>query len=766
MKKEVPIFILSCVLLFASLVQSGCGHSSKDLVFKQNQQFYVIDKESSAVSIYSDEGKLSHLIGIPAAGPEQERKTIPDVIIRYLLTGKGSISGLIWEDLNNNKSYDTGEPGVQNVRVFIDNDNDNKYSSYDTAVFSDINGLYTFQKVRPGKNNVYIDKGTLPNGYEIITNHPFSVILSRSETFTGADVGLQNRSGFISGTVWDQTDNAPISNGKVFVDLDLDEVYMPGEPFSLTSSTGDYQITNLAGGTYDVQVDVGSIDIKFHQVTVSGLKKKTVTLTPGGNQTVNFAYVHKSSINGYVRNANGDTWGYLKLFIDLNGNGLYDAGEPVTWSDAYGYYTFNNLLPGSYMILMFPDQLPEGYEIISASEKIVIDEGENYSLDFSTQSQPVTITGFVWNDENGNRVRETDESGLANISVFLDANNNGTFESGETSGVTDSNGAFAMSGLENGDFFIRVDVSSLLIEYNPTTPIHLFKNIGPGKSYDEATFGFQSKLTPMNSVNYPTRLNWGSDGKLYVSDNVVGSVFIYNSDLNMTGELKKLGKPLGIISDDAGNVYVGNEESGNVEVYDPMGNLLKSIGDGGIHTPNDIAFDNDQNIYILDSSQDTVLIYDSAGNSTGRRIGDSSIIDYAVSIAINYRNDGTGNVGELYVADQPNCVIHVYDLDGSHKKSVGSCGNLMVSNWDGKFSGLVAVDIDKYGNIHGLDNNLNVVQVFDPQSGSFVSSYNAYPTDNEFLLNLQTDLDINPNDGRVIISNASTKSVELVHTVP
>ena len=86
-------------------------------------------------------------------------------------------------------------------------------------------------------------------------------------------------------------------------------------------------------------------------------------------------------------------------------------------------------------------------------------------------------------------------------------------------------------------------------------------------------------------------------------------------------------------------------------------------------------------------------------------------------------------------------------------------------NWDGKFSGLVAVDIDRDGNIHGLDNNLNVVQVFEPQNGTFVRSYNAYPPENEYRVNLQTDFSINPADQQVVISNFETKSIEKITPV-
>jgi len=118
------------------------------------------------------------------------------------------------------------------------------------------------------------------------------------------------------------------------------------------------------------------------------------------------------------------------------------------------------------------------------------------------------------------------------------------------------------------------------------------------------------------------------------------------------------------------------------------------------------------------------------------------------------------------VADQPNCTIHIFDLAGTFTRSAGSCGSLYTTNWDGKFAGLVAVDFDQYGYIHGLDNSLNVVQVFDPQTGAFVRSYNAYQVNSGNQLNLQSDIGINPVDNRVVISNVAAMNVELITVLP
>lgn len=765
MKKKIPILMYSGVLLITFLIQAGCSHSPEGLAFDQNQNRYVIDKESATVTVFTSAGKISQKLGAPGAGPILTAEPLPPAIVHYLLLHKGSVSGLVWEDLNGNRVPDTGEPGVPGVRIFIDKDNSTTYTAGDPAQRTDADGLYAFPQVQRGTMDIYLDISTLNTGYEPTTiPYPLTLDISANRHVYDANFGVQNLSGEISGTVWDQTENVPVSGVAVGLFNNIGDTPTIDRT-STTDASGHFLFSKLPGGDYYVYVDTATLNVKYHQTPVSGTDPTQVILQAGGSLAVNFSYAQKATISGVVTVADGGPCGGIRVFVDLNNNGGYDAGEPLAVTDESCNYIFNELFPGSYTVLI---QMPNGYNILASPGLITINAGDNYTAaNFTAQAQPVYIAGNVFNDNNGNGLVEPTESGLSGITVLLDNNNNGVADEGEPTTLTDDTGVYSFSGLAHGDFFIRVDDSTLLHAYIPTTtpnPVH--KTLAAGQTFEGAKFGFQSKLASVHSLRYPTRLSWGSDSKLYVSDHANGSVFIYDNTLNLQGELKKLANPLAVATDGSGNIYVGNQGRNNVEVYDSAGNLLKSIGDGFITLPNDIAFDRDNNIFILDSAKDTVLIYNQSGALLAT-IGDSFQFDYAVSIAINYRDDGSGTeIGELYVADQPNCAIQVFTLTGTYKKSIGGCGSLYTTNWDGKFAGLVAVDIDQQGYIHGLDNSLNVVQVFEPQNGAFVTSYNAYPPANESFLNLQTDISIHPGDNRVLMSNVATQSVELIHTAP
>ena len=65
------------------------------------------------------------------------------------------------------------------------------------------------------------------------------------------------------------------------------------------------------------------------------------------------------------------------------------------------------------------------------------------------------ISGMKYNDKNLNGKRETGEPGLAGWTIYLDANNNGTMDSGEASTTTNMFGAYRFTGLADGTYYVR-----------------------------------------------------------------------------------------------------------------------------------------------------------------------------------------------------------------------------------------------------------------------------------------------------------------------
>jgi subtilisin-like proprotein convertase family protein len=65
------------------------------------------------------------------------------------------------------------------------------------------------------------------------------------------------------------------------------------------------------------------------------------------------------------------------------------------------------------------------------------------------------IQGLKWSDFNGDGNRDSNEPGLAGVTIYLDANDSGALDDGESSTVTDSAGNYAFTGLMPGNYIVR-----------------------------------------------------------------------------------------------------------------------------------------------------------------------------------------------------------------------------------------------------------------------------------------------------------------------
>jgi hypothetical protein len=65
-----------------------------------------------------------------------------------------------------------------------------------------------------------------------------------------------------------------------------------------------------------------------------------------------------------------------------------------------------------------------------------------------------SISGFLWNDADGDGTVDSDESRTGRRLVYLDQNRNAKLDSGEKSTYSDSNGNYAFSGLAAGTYYV------------------------------------------------------------------------------------------------------------------------------------------------------------------------------------------------------------------------------------------------------------------------------------------------------------------------
>jgi hypothetical protein len=172
-----------------------------------------------------------------------------------------------------------------------------------------------------------------------------------------------------------------------------------------------------------------------------------------------------------------------RVWEDVNGNGVQDAGEPgvagvtvdlldaslavigTTTTDASGKYEFDNLDPGSYAVRI---HLPSGYnftvvnlaaniearshaDAAGFTEAVTLKPGQSvYYLDGGLV-RPASIGDRVWLDNNRDGLQDAGEPGVANVPVdLLDAGG-----SVIASTTTNGSGAYLFAGLGVGTYSVK-----------------------------------------------------------------------------------------------------------------------------------------------------------------------------------------------------------------------------------------------------------------------------------------------------------------------
>jgi hypothetical protein len=259
-------------------------------------------------------------------------------------------------------------------------------------------------------------------------------------------------------------------------------------------------------------------------------------------------------------------------------------------------------------------------------------------------------------------------------------------------------------------------------------------------------------LIVINKNDFPTRLAYGPDGKLFVSDARVGSVFIYDITDALIGEIKGINQPLGVAINSSGNIYVGSNGDDNVKVYNSKGEYINSVGSVGM--PNDMVFDKNENLYVIDSVNNEVKVYDPQGNEA------TFSVDAPIALAIKSYTDGNGQeIEELYVAEKKLARISVFDLQGNILRSFGRKVSTFGSFWHGRFVKIQSLAIDNLGRVHALDCYLNKVQILDPQAGTFISSYPFGDEPDHTILLLDIAIKV---DHQTAVTNYGKKQVEII----
>jgi hypothetical protein len=483
-------------LVAQTLVRSPSGQGSDQ----------AVDSSNSPVSVTLAEGENN-----------------PTIDFGYMANCAGVIGDFIWHDYNRNGVQDAGEPGIDSVRILLNDLNGNKVQETLTS-----GGQYRFTGVCSGSYNVVVDTANLPNftpttplqgdSSKDSNGSPALVTLAQYDSSDlTVDFGfVAPCGGSIGSVVWHDANWDGMRNDGIASGINGVTVMLTGNGLNLTTTTatvdgvnGVYQFTGLCPGTYTVTVANGvptnwsptpttpgdvTVDTRVSPVTV------TLDTANPSNLTANFGYT--SPCEGKI--------GRL-VWNDLNNNGLFDAGESglpglavdlynlnheklaTTTTDANGIYGFTGQCRGAYRVEVatpasfVASPVAAGGNVGSpAAVNLGVDE-INSTTNFGFYQPVGSLSGVLYTDANGNGQLDGSEARLAGVTVTLSWKDvSGAAQT--SSAITGSDGSYAFLNLIPMAY--TVSAPAVASGENLSTSPQLAATVLPAVAQPDNNFGY------------------------------------------------------------------------------------------------------------------------------------------------------------------------------------------------------------------------------------------------------------------------------------
>ncbi|MGK7905233.1 MAG: SdrD B-like domain-containing protein, partial [Hormoscilla sp.] len=372
---------------------------------------------------------------------------------------EGRILGQAFFDVNGNGIPNVNEPGIEDIRVYLDiNNNGNFESNIDDEALTSTTGGYSFPNLDTGVP--YTVRIFAPPGLNPTTATSFSNIIifndgSENPTAEAPSFALQPSRTGITGFVFNDlnADGDPdetefgLSGFTVFADANNNGVLDAGEPFAVSSDNGGYVISDVTPGTYNIELvsqpgfsptstDIGNLDNVIIPIPADDplfanlgvIGTDMIAGTPGVTDTFRLTITQVQEIRGFV-----DGEDSLALSGSLNLQQLQFLGAGANTE----------------------------IRIFGSNQLIAVLRGVQSSLitvaDFTGSTGGVfgSISGVQFLDADEDGTRDSGEQTLSGWTIFLDSNNNGVLDSNERSAVTGANGSYRFGNLLAGTYNVR-----------------------------------------------------------------------------------------------------------------------------------------------------------------------------------------------------------------------------------------------------------------------------------------------------------------------
>jgi hypothetical protein len=382
-----------------------------------------------------------------------------------------SVGNRVWMDRDADGIQESGEPGINGVRVYLDLNSNGSWAAGEPNAITSGDGSYYIGNLNAGTYSVKVDISTLPSGstqtFDLNgpLDHIASVTLNAAEHRGDLDFGYRG-SLSIGDLVWED------ANADGLVSL------ISSTTYDIINGRIDINNDSSVNGSDDgfigtMRIINGYVDIDNDNITPPDNDDNGsflgLAIVNGGFDVNNTGTISNSDDGSVTYDVYEAGIANVRVYLDMDNDGVFDATEPSAITNAAGAYSISGLYNATYTVRVDVSTLPSSYvetydltaPITDHTATVTLSGSSRTDVDFGYRND-ASLGDTVWNDRNANGVRDSGESGIEGVLIYVDVDNDNVFDQGvEFFDITDINGNYLIENLAAGTYTVRVEFSTL-----------------------------------------------------------------------------------------------------------------------------------------------------------------------------------------------------------------------------------------------------------------------------------------------------------------
>jgi DNA-binding beta-propeller fold protein YncE len=256
------------------------------------------------------------------------------------------------------------------------------------------------------------------------------------------------------------------------------------------------------------------------------------------------------------------------------------------------------------------------------------------------------------------------------------------------------------------------------------------------RSWVDRIVGVRAPDEPEARLQRPYGIAVDSRGRIYVADGYQRAVFVLDPAqhrVEMRGGSARaaLALPIGVAVDEKDRLFVSDSFHHSITCFDAGGRVLAQFGRDELERPGGIGVDPQRHLlYVADAKAQRVAVFDTETFAFVRYVGSPSTSGQRergrFAAPTNVAVDSRGN---LYVTDTWNHRVQIFDRRGRFLRAFGSHGTQ-----PGNFVRPKGIAVDSEGHVYVVDAEFNNFQIFTPEGQPLLAVGNLGQEPGQFTL--------------------------------